>query len=98
MVDVKFLKWCIKTLWEQSAKAVKGKEKGKNLKPMTVVHIDANVLPEDIIPHLDGPMFSKIKLIYTGPTPMMHVEENELISEMFDDAKKLSEYLPVLLR
>ena len=80
MVDIKFLIWCVKTLWEQSGKAVKGKEDA-TLKPIAVAHIDANIVPSDIVKQLDGPMFSKLKLIYTGPTPMMHEDENELIGK-----------------
>ena len=100
MVDVKFLVWSIKTLWEQSAKAkaVKIDNERKNLKPMAVVHIDANILPEDLTAHLDAPMFSKIKMIYTGPTPMSHEDENDIIDQMFKDAKALSQYLPILYR
>ena len=67
------------TLWEQSGKAVKGKD--VTLKPMAVAHIDANILPSDIVKHLDGPMYSKLKLIYSGPTPLMHEDEDELIGK-----------------
>ena len=97
-IDVRFLKWCISTLWERSGKAVSTKQEDEKetLKPNAVVHIDANILPEDIEKELGKAMYSKVKLIYTDQTPMMHAEETELIEEMFENAKKLFEYLPVL--
>ena len=83
-------------MWERSGKICKGND-GKVLKPNAVVHIDANIMPEDILPQLGASMASKLKLLYTGQTPLCHPDENELIEEMLQDALKLHEYLPVLL-
>ena len=94
-IGVKFVKWCIQTLWERSGKASKGQNK-KDLRPCAIVHIDANVLPEDILPHLDPPMVNKLYFIFTGQTPLEHPEEMQLIDEMLEDSLKLHEYLPVL--
>ena len=98
LVDIKFLMWCIKTLWEQSGKAVKGKDADNTLKPITVAHIDANIMPKDIIDKMDGPMYSKLKLIYTGPTPMAHENEDTMLAQLISDADKLHDYLPVLFK
>jgi hypothetical protein len=95
-IGVKFVKWCIQTLWERSGKSCKAQGK-KDLRPCAIVHIDANVLPDDILPQLDAPMHNKMYFIYTGQTPLEHPDELELIDQMLDDAVKLHEYLPVLL-
>ena len=41
-------------------------------------------------------MHDKIYFNYSGPTPLEHEDENDLIDEMMNDATKLHEYLPVL--
>lgn len=94
-IGVKFVKFAIQTLWEGSGKACKGK-KGIALQPKAVVHIDANILPEQILPQLGLAMSSKLRFNYTGTTPLDHPDEIELIEEMMEDALKLHQYLPVL--
>ena len=99
LIDIKFLKWAIGTLWECSGKGSGSKADGKVIKPAAVVHIDANLLPEDIMDDLGLPMASKMKFLYTGETPMQHPDDNDLIAEILEDlAPKLHGYLPVLYR
>ena len=98
-IDIKFLKWAIATLWECSGKGSGTKADGSVIKPAAVVHIDANLLPEDILDDLGPPMASKMKFLYTGETPMQHPDDNDLIAEILEElAPQLHIYLPVLYR
>ena len=67
MIDVKYLQFCVPLLWEPSQKRVKG----KNFKPCAVVHIDANIKPDDVNTQLGHPVYSKIKFLYTGEVSYM---------------------------
>ena len=98
-IDINFLKWAIATLWECSGKGSGTKTDGSVIKPAAVVHIDANLLPEDIIDDLGLPMASKMKFLYTGETPMQHPDDTDLIAEILGElAPQLHIYLPVLYR
>ena len=93
-IGPKFVKWGLQTLWERSGSASRV---NKDLRPSAIIHIDANVMPEDILKHLDPAMKDKIYFIYTGLSPLEHPDELDLIDQMLEDSKKLYSYLPVLL-
>ena len=93
-VGIQFVKWAIQTLWERGSKSA---VRNKDLRPCASVHIDANVVPKDILSQLDDAMASKIFFIYTGPTQLEHEDEVSIIDELMEDAEKLHKYLPVLL-
>ena len=76
-VGIKFLNFAINTLWEGSAKITKGKD----LVPKAVVHIDGNVLPDEVLSQL-GSSSDKIVFMYTGKTALHHEDENTLCDEM----------------
>ena len=93
-IGSKFLKWGITTLWERGSKASLGQ---KDLRPAASIHIDANVMPADILKQLDSPTGSKLYFIYTGAKQMNHEDDIAIIDELLDDAILLHKYLPVLL-
>ena len=93
-IGAKFLKWGITTLWERGTKASKGQ---KDVRPSASMHIDANVLPDDILKQLDNPMASKVYFIYTGFEPMNHDDELDIIDDLLEDSVRLHKYLPVLI-
>ena len=68
-----------------------GKCKGKVQRVNGVLHIDANILPADLEPHLPEAVLSKLKLIYTGSAPLSHPEETQLAENMLRNAKALYE-------
>lgn len=94
-IGVKFVEWGIKTLWERSGTS--NAAGNKDLRPTSIIHIDANVVPQDILKHLRQPLHDKLYFIYTGHIPMEHDEEMDIIDEMLDDSLKLYEYKPVML-
>ena len=71
--------------------------KGKEIRPNAVVHLDGNIVPEDVAEHLGPAMMSKMKFNFTGKTPLQHPEEILVIDDMLEAALKLYEYLPVVL-
>ena len=93
-VGIQFVKWAIQTLWERGSKSSVG---NKDLRPSASVHIDANVLPKDILSQLDDAMASKIYFIYTGPVQLEHDDEVSIIDKLMEDAEKLHQYLPIVL-
>ena len=93
-IGPKFVKWALQTLWERSGSANRMK---KDLRPSAIVHIDANVMPHDILKSLDPGMRDKIYFIYTGKHPLEHPDSIELIDKMLKDSELLYFYLPVLL-
>ena len=81
----------IKALWERI-----GREVDKKIyTPRAVVHISANVSPEDI--KLTGANQSKVKYIASGSTTLRHPRKLALCKEMEKAANELRSYLPVLL-
>ena len=93
-IGVKFVQWCIQTLWERSGKDTVNK---KNVRPSAVVHIDGNVLPKDVLPQIGKALEDKIFFVYTGQIPLEHPDEIDIIEEMLVISEKLYEYKPVLL-
>ena len=81
----------IPALWERNCRLVKGKA----FAPKAVVHIDANISPNDI--KLEGANESKIKFIASGSLPLKHPRKLHLTREMEEAAKLLRKYLPVLI-
>ena len=69
----------------------------KNVRPAAVCHIDANITPEQLLPHLGEELEDKIYFVYTGGVPMDHPQDIDIIEKMMEDAEKLFEYKPVLL-
>ena len=89
-IDTKLLRLFIPIIWERNQKTVKsGKQRGKVQRPNGVVHIDANITLTDLEPYLPEAVLSKLKLIYTGPDPLSHPEETELVERMLKNGKAL---------
>ena len=81
-------------MWERSGSASKLR---KELRPSAIIHIDANVMPDDILEQLDPAMRDKIYFIYTGKDPLEHPDLLELIDQLKEDSMKLHLFLPDLL-
>ena len=92
-VDVRFLERAVKVTWEGSSNRVRG----KMFKPEGVVLLDANIFPSDVSKDMDVPTFTKIGFNYTGPDPLSHDEESELVSNILEKSKKIFQFLPALL-
>ena len=82
----------IPALWERISRTV---SKGRTYTPKNVVHIDANLSPEDI--KLSGANESKLAFIYSGSKPLKHPSKLQLTNEMENEAKLLHKFLPVVL-
>ena len=92
-IDISFLEKSIKNTWEGSCKRVKGKE----YNPVGMVFIDANILPSQVLKHLDEATADKLGFNYTGPHEFDHLDEITLVENILENSKELFKYLPVLL-
>ena len=86
------LNMIIPALWERISRTV---SKGRTYTPKNVVHIDANLSPEDL--KLNGANESKITFIYSGSKPLNHPNKMQITNEMEYEAKQLHRYLPIVL-
>ena len=84
-IDVKFLNFAVKSLWERSVKRVRG----KTLKPNGVIYIDGNIGLADLQEHLPDAVLSKLHLNFTGSQPLSHPQEDEIVERMLETAQKM---------
>jgi hypothetical protein len=88
----KFLERATKTIWERSSKNVNKKD----IRPCGTVHIDANIVPSDVLKDLDDATATKIGFNYTGPDALDHPDELELVENILRKSKEAFQFLPVL--
>lgn len=84
-IDPRFLLFGVKSLWERSEKRVRGKV----YRPNGVMYIDANICPSDLEQHLPHAVMSKIHMNYTGPEPLNHPDEAEIVDRILLNAKNM---------
>ena len=84
-IKPQFLLFAVKSTWERSEKRVRGKV----YRPNGVMFIDANIIPSDLENHLPDAVLSKIHMNYTGPEPLNHPDEAEVVDRMLLNAKNM---------
>ena len=86
-IDASFLNVAVPVLWEANERRVKTGKGSKVYKVNGVLHIDGNILLSDLEPVLPDHILGKLKLNFTGSTPLSHPQEEELIQNMLKNAK-----------
>ena len=92
-IDSKFLERSTKAQWERSSRMVSGRKQELN----GIVFIDANIVPSDVLKDIDDATGTKIGFNYTGPDPLDHPDEADLVERVLRNSKEAYGFLPVLL-
>ena len=92
-IDVKFLHFVVKSLWERSVKRVRG----KTYTPNGVMFIDGNIGLSDLQEHLPDAVISKLHLNFTGKQPLNHPDEVELVERMLLNGKEMFKVIIFLI-
>ena len=84
-IDGRFLGTAVEALWERAQKGVRGKK----FKPDAALHVDGNIVPDDLKPFMKDATWKKIMYNYTGPDPLEHEHESKLVKRILQNAKEL---------
>ena len=86
-IDANFLKIAVPAIWERNERRVGSGKAAKVYKINGVLHVDANIVREDLVGILDDHILGKLKLNYSGSVPISHERDTELIDGMKKNAK-----------